>query len=139
MENSEDTLTLSLQLVNGKIVIVGEGRGRKVPTLHRKERSRQGFSKVVWSSMAIDKNSTSPFVNTIYIAAVIITEPMQSQNQVLVARSSDGGTTWQAGFVAPAQISPDVDSYTAMAIGGDGTVYLTWMYCNQGPYFCDDN
>jgi hypothetical protein len=37
------------------------------------------------------------------------------------------------------QITPDVDRNTAMTIGTDGTVYLTWMYCNSGPQECEND
>jgi hypothetical protein len=90
--------------------------------------------------MAVDTNATSPYVDSVYVSCVKIGPDSQNtQNQVVVSHSNDGGATWLAVNVAPVQISPDVDSYTAMTVGSDGTVYLTWMYCNSGFYFCDDD
>jgi len=101
------------------------------------EGSKQAY--MAWGWMAVDGNGQSPWVNSLYISEVFINEPDQDKNQVVVAHSYDGGATWKQVAVAPAQIYPDADSYTTIAVGRDGTVYLTWMYCNSGPYFCDND
>jgi hypothetical protein len=90
--------------------------------------------------MAIDDSAASPYVNSVYISCVMV-GPLSTNanNQVVVTRSTDGGATWQQGNVAPIQKSPDQDFYTALATGKDGTVYLTWMYCNTGPQACGNN
>jgi hypothetical protein len=96
------------------------------------------FPDYCW--MAVDTNVTSPYVNSVYISCVMIGPNNQNtRNQVVVSHSNDGGDTWQLVNVAPPQINPDVDSYTDLTIGNDGTVYVTWMYCNSGFYFCDDD
>lgn len=38
--------------------------------------------------------------------------------------------------VLPRQYPPAYDRLTTMAVGKDGAVYLTWMYCDSGPYVC---
>jgi hypothetical protein len=98
-----------------------------------------GYSEVLWASMTVDTNTSSPYADTIYISAIRLNEPAQSQNQLVVTHSADGGNTWQTTNVASPQTSPDVDRYTSLTTGGDGTVYLTWMYCNSGPYFCENH
>jgi hypothetical protein len=96
-------------------------------------------SLFLYSSLAIDASPQSPYANNLYVAAVAVNEPSQSKNQVEVSHSSDGGMNWTAVDVAAVQTSPEVDNYTAVTVGKDGTVFLTWMYCNSGPYFCDDD
>jgi hypothetical protein len=89
--------------------------------------------------LAVDSNPQSPYANNLYVSAVALSEPYQDRNRVVVSHSSDGGTTWKAVAVAPVQIAPDIDNYTNMAVSKDGTVYLAWMYCNSGFYFCEDD
>jgi hypothetical protein len=92
-----------------------------------------------YSALAVDASPHSPYANNLYVSAVALNEPRQNKNQVVVSHSSDGGTTWKAVAVAGVQISPDVDTYTNMTVGKDGTVYVTWMYCNSGFNFCQDD
>jgi hypothetical protein len=82
--------------------------------------------------MAIDDSAASPYVNSVYISCVMV-GPLSTNanNQVVVTRSTDGGATWQQANVTTIQKSPARDFYTAMAVGKDGTVYVTWEYCNQ--------
>jgi hypothetical protein len=89
--------------------------------------------------MAVDANAASPYLNSVYISCVMI-GPLgnNSRNQLVVSRSTDGGHTWQQVNVTPLQITPDIDRNTAMAIGKDGAVYVTWQYCNSGPNECED-
>ncbi len=89
--------------------------------------------------MAADTNLGSPHLNTVYVSAVFIGPSGEnSKNQVTVAHSNDG-VTWTQRAVAPMQHSPAVDRYTNMVVGKDGTVYIAWMYCNAGPYVCNDH
>jgi len=90
--------------------------------------------------MAVDTSATSPYVNSVYVSCVMI-GPLGSntQDQVVVSHSNDGGATWTQVAVARTQTYPDADAYTTLATGRDGTVYVTWMYCNTGPYFCNSN
>jgi hypothetical protein len=90
--------------------------------------------------MAVDDNASSPYVNSVYVSCVMV-GPLNrnTDNQVVVAHSDNGGATWQQVSVAPPQTAPDVGRNTSIAVGADGTVYLAWMYCNSGPYVCDNN
>jgi hypothetical protein len=88
--------------------------------------------------LAVDTNVGSPYLNSLYISAVATGTDSW---RVYVSHSNDGGATWQAVAVAPPQISPKADQYTNTTIGKDGTVYLTWMYCDgvgTGPCGSDD-
>jgi hypothetical protein len=89
--------------------------------------------------MAVDDSAISPYMNSVYISCVMVGLNNQPYNQVVVAHSNNGGATWQQVNVAPMQKSPDRDFYTALVVGRDGTVYLTWMYCNTGPQACDND
>ena len=91
--------------------------------------------------MAVDTSMTSPYTNSIYVSCVM-DGPIDNNdktNQVVVSHSSDGGTTWQQANLAPAQrgsIAEDLN--TAMTVGNDGTVYVTWMYCYSNPNECNN-
>jgi hypothetical protein len=89
--------------------------------------------------LAVDTNVGSPYLNSLYVSAVVVSGASQNVNRLYVSHSNDGGATWQQVAVAVGEVSPDVDNYTHMTVGKDGTVYLTWMYCNSGPYFCEDD
>ena len=76
----------------------------------------------------VDASAASPRVNSLYVSGVM----WQHQgfwNQVLVSRSTDGGTTWKHAAVDSMQKYPAQDFFTRMAVGKDGTVYVTWMQC----------
>jgi hypothetical protein len=91
------------------------------------------------TSMAIDTSPTSPRVNSLYVSGVMWTHSGR-QNQILVAHSADGGVTWTQAPVDPVQKDPAHDDFTRMAVGKDGTLYLTWMHCvrSRGD-FCGNN
>ena len=82
-------------------------------------------------TMAVDTSIQSPYVDSLYISAVFQNEPRQNKNQVVVAHSYDGGKTWTSIKVAPVQLSPAEDRQTAMTVGKDGTLYLSWEYCDM--------
>lgn len=97
------------------------------------------FPACCW--MTVDTNAGSPYVNSIYVSCVMIgPNGTNLKNQVVVSHSNDGGATWHRVNVAPPQTAPDIDQYTAMTIGKDGTVFLTWMYCDSdaGLHECHD-
>jgi hypothetical protein len=87
--------------------------------------------------MTVDTNANSPYVDSVYVSCVMIEQSHNTRNQLVVSHSNDGGTTWQLANVAAVQYFPDTDYNTAMTVGKDGTVYLTWMYCDTpGPHAC---
>src|SRR5580698_3902154 len=84
--------------------------------------------------LAIDTNVGSPYLNDLYISAVIESDD-GANNRLYVSHSYDGGSSWQAVPVATTQSYPALDAYSNLAVSKDGTVYLTWMYCpGSGPY-----
>jgi hypothetical protein len=87
--------------------------------------------------LAIDTNVGSPYLNSLYISAVVVSGAYQNVNRLYVSHSNDGGATWQQVAVAVGQVFPKFDAYSNLAIAKDGTVYLTWMYCEAiGSGYC---
>jgi len=95
-----------------------------------------GISEAADSWLAIDTNLQSPYRNNIYVSAVVFGA---QYSEVVVSHSSDSGAHWKVVRVAPQQLFPSEDSYTSMNVGKDGTVFLTWMYCNYGNGGCKDD
>jgi hypothetical protein len=89
----------------------------------------EGFSEPLYSSMALDNGAASPYRNSLYISTVISGEPGGYRNEVIVARSHDGGKTWSPAAVDPIQLAPAIDRWTNVAVGVDGSIYVTWMHC----------
>jgi hypothetical protein len=81
--------------------------------------------------MQIDNTPTSQWPNWIYIST---TEFDPSSNTLIaVAHSTDGGVTF-TNVGVDSQVYPIVDQFSDLAIGKDGSVYLTWMRCSAtGP------
>jgi hypothetical protein len=78
--------------------------------------------------MEADQSATSPFVNCLYTSWTDFNSSL-TKTRASVAHSCDGGTTWTRVAVDVTQAVPKIDQFTDLAIGPDGTVYLTWMYC----------
>jgi len=94
-----------------------------------------------YSWFAADTSVGSPYLNNLYASAVAIGPPGdQSENEVVVAHSNDGGATWHNAPVDPLQFDPAVDNFTNMAVGKDGTVYIAWLHCPKDgkDAHCDD-
>jgi hypothetical protein len=77
--------------------------------------------------LTVDTNVGSPRVNSLYVSGVMALG--QGKTQVLVAHSADGGVTWEQVAADPVQKDPEEDDFTRMAVGKDGTVYLSWQHC----------
>jgi hypothetical protein len=89
-----------------------------------------GYPDKPW--LQIDTNPSSPYANALYISATQFASDLNTE--ISVSHSSDGGSTWQTVAVDTEQIWPAIDQFSDLAIGKDGTVYLTWMRCtNNGP------
>jgi hypothetical protein len=78
--------------------------------------------------MEADTNLASPFVNTLYVSATEIANTTKN-SRIVVSHSTNGGASWALFNVDSVQIYPNVDQFSDLAIGDDGTVYLTWMRC----------
>ena len=105
--------------------------------LHVPARGGISFTGDTW--LTIDTNLQSPHLNDVYVSGVVVGGDSQQYDEVVVSHSSDGGNRWHDVVVAGVQVFPALDYYTNMAVGKDGTVYLTWMYCNTGPNACNDH
>src|SRR5262249_21026519 len=75
-----------------------------------------------------DKNANSPFKNNIYISNTQFSTGA-TQEQISVTHSSDAGATWTTVLVDTPQNFPKVDQFSDLAVGADGTVYVSWLRC----------
>jgi hypothetical protein len=82
--------------------------------------------------LQIDTTPTSPWANNLYIS---VTQFDTSNNtQITVSHSSDGGKTFTMVPVSALATYPNINEFSDIAIGTDGTVYLSWMNCTaNGP------
>jgi hypothetical protein len=89
--------------------------------------------------MSVDTSVTSLYLNSVYVACVLL-GPIGNEymNQIVVSHSNDSGATWHQVNVAPVQDAPDGLLYPNMTVGKDGTLYLTWEFCNSQPT-CETN
>ena len=85
-----------------------------------------GIADKPW--LEIDTNPTSPTKNALYIS---VTQFATNNNSTItVSHSTNGGSTWSKAIAVDAtQTYPSVDQFSDMAIGKDGTVYVSWMRC----------
>ena len=83
--------------------------------------------------MEIDNNHNSPNKNAIYVSSTQFAS--NSNSQIWMSHSTDGGTTWTSVAVDTLQKYPTaVDQFSDIAIGSDGTVYVSWIRCPaNGP------
>jgi Neuraminidase (sialidase) len=87
--------------------------------------------------MEIDTNTGSSFKNNIYVSTTQFAS--NSNSQIWVSHSSDGGKTWTSKAVSALAMYPtSVNQFSDLAVGADGTVYANWINCpaNNGvsPY-----
>ena len=85
-----------------------------------------GLADKPW--LQIDTYPASPHANALYISVTQFDS--SSNSQITVAHSNDGGATWTNVAADTKQIFPNVDQFSDITTGKDGTVYLTWMRCN---------
>lgn len=78
--------------------------------------------------LEIDTGASSPHKNTLYVSGTQFAS--NSNSEISVSHSSDGGKTWVTKAVDTEQVFPtEVDQFSDLAIGGDGTVYVNWLRC----------
>jgi hypothetical protein len=77
--------------------------------------------------LEIDTDANSPRRNTLYVSSTQF--DAENNTQIYVAHSIDGGTTWTAVPAAPQAVWPNITQFSDLAIGADGTVYLSYMFC----------
>jgi hypothetical protein len=82
--------------------------------------------------LAIDTNADSPDKNAIYISSTQFDS--ENNSQIYVTHSTDGGQSWQSVAAASQAVWPQINQFSDLAIGGDGTVYLSYLSCDAtGP------
>jgi hypothetical protein len=80
-----------------------------------------------------DETLSSPFAGCLYMSITQFSSDFNTI-QISVSHSCDGGVTWTTTFPGAAQNFPAVDQFSDLAVGRDGTVYVTWMHCvANGP------
>src|SRR5579871_510135 len=78
--------------------------------------------------LQIDTNANSPFKNDLYVSNTMFGSG--SNSTIYVSHSTDSGKTWTIVAASPTAIYPDfVNQFSDLAIGKDGTVYLTYLNC----------
>ena len=90
-----------------------------------------GLTDKEWTEA--DHGTASPHPGALYVS---VTQFNSSFNQtaISVAHSYDGAATWTDVQVGPTRTVPTVDQFSDLAVGNDGTVYLTYMECfSSGP------
>jgi hypothetical protein len=84
-------------------------------------------------SVQVDNSSSSPYENAIYVSVTQFDDAVV-ESEITVSHSTNGGKTWTTTTVDPVQYKPEVDQYSRLAIGLDGTVYVAWQRCAMtGP------
>lgn len=90
-----------------------------------------GITNVPW--VRVDNSSSSPYANTIYVSVTQFDDAVV-ESEITVSHSTNGGKTWTTATVDPVQYKPEVDQYSRLAIGLDGTIYVAWQRCAMtGP------
>jgi hypothetical protein len=83
--------------------------------------------------MESDHGSASPRPGALYVSATQF-DATTSIIAISVSHSYNGGSTWSTVQVTSTVTFPTVDQFTDLAVGNDGTVYLTWIRCfSAGP------
>jgi hypothetical protein len=78
--------------------------------------------------LQIDTNANSPNKNTLYVSNTMFAS--NSNTTIYVSHSTDSGKTWSIVAASPTATWPNaVNQFSDLAIGSDGTVYLTYLNC----------
>ena len=82
--------------------------------------------------LEIDTNANSSHKNNLYISNTMF--GAGSSTTIYVTTSTDGGKTWKSVAASPTNNLPNIYQFSDLAIGSDGTVYLSYMNCpGNGP------
>ncbi len=79
--------------------------------------------------LTVDTSPGSPWVNGLYVSGVMVLGPGHGKNQFQSRTPPTVGATWTQAAVDPVQQYPEENNFTRMAVGKDGTVYITWLHC----------
>jgi hypothetical protein len=92
-----------------------------------------GITDKPW--MQIDTHAGSPHKNAIYVSVTQF--DASSDSDISVSHSTDGGATWKTVSTGNAVTYPsEVDQFSDIAIGKDGTVYVDFLQCPASAGTC---
>ncbi len=81
----------------------------------------------------VDSNASSKFKNSLYVSVTQFNSS-ETQTQISVSHSTNGGSTWKTVAVDALQPSGTIDQFSDITTSKSGTVYATWMRCTAtGP------
>ncbi len=86
-----------------------------------------GLTDKPW--LQVDDNASSPHASALYLSVTQF-DASGNDTQISVSHSTNGGTSWTTSAVDTAQVFPAVAQFSDLAIGKDGTVYVSWMRCS---------
>ena len=90
---------------------------------------QSGVTTFYSTHLAVDASASSPWAGAVYVSGVLVSD-QNYDNQVWMSHSNDGGKTWKQVAVDTVQKYPKAEeALTRMAVGKDGTVYVTWQRC----------
>jgi hypothetical protein len=85
-----------------------------------------GLTDKPW--LQVDDNASSPHAGALYLSVTQF-DASGTDSEISVSHSTNGGANWTTTAVDTAQVSPAVDQFSDLAVGKDGTVYVSWMRC----------
>ncbi len=80
-----------------------------------------------------DTSAVSPFKNSLYVSVTQFAG--NSDSQITVSYSRNAGNTWSTVNASTFAAFPEVNQFSDLAVGRDGTVYLTYMKCTANGAF----
>jgi hypothetical protein len=115
----------------GQVIVVSKstnnGTTWGTPVVAAKPTLSGGTADKGW--LQIDTTFGSPHVNCLYVSNTQF-DSSGFNSQISVSHSCNHGVSWTTVAVDPEQIYPtDIDQFSDLAIGKDGTVYVSWMRC----------
>jgi hypothetical protein len=114
----------------GQLIVVStstnNGTTWGTPVIAAKPTFSGGTTDKDW--LQIDTNAASPHANCLYVSNTQF--DASSDSEISVSHSCDHNKTWRTKVVDTKQIYPsEVDQFSDLAIGKDGTVYVSWLRC----------
>jgi hypothetical protein len=86
-----------------------------------------GLTDKPW--LQVDDNPGSPHAGALYLSVTQF-DASGNNSEISVSHSSNGGSSWTTTAVDKVQVFPrSIDQFSDLAIGKDGTVFVSWMRC----------
>ena len=86
-----------------------------------------GLTDKPW--LQVDDNPSSPHASALYLSVTQF-DATGNDTEISVSHSTNGGASWTTTAVDTVQVFPAVDPFSDLAVGKDGTVYVSWMRCS---------